>query len=129
MPKEENAVLREAQTAFSDNAHSLLHFRSESQAEVGRAVKKRGLEVAPKTVNNIFEARFPSELRNYTAIAEHFGVPLWIMFIPKLEKEMLRGDGLARLVKLMTDYMDCSDTQRKEVEEAARVLARINKAR
>ena len=45
----------------------------------------------------------PKHLDEYAAVADHFGVPPWVMFIPNLPKEMLEEHKLKDLVQ----HMEC----------------------
>jgi hypothetical protein len=69
-------------------------------------------------------------LSAYAAVAESLGLPaLWPMFIPGTTRDMFEGDAakLKRLVKMVGDYLDCSDTERGHVECMAAGLAKINR--
>ena len=82
-------------------------------------MKRRGLKVATKTINNIVNGRHSPELGNLAAIAEHFKVPLWVMFIPDLPRELLDSDKLHRLTKLVEDYCATEETKRVHIENMA----------
>lgn len=108
--------LQEALEAFGATLEQLLERDDVSQAELGRRMSKGGHDIATKTINNIAKARHPPELDNLAAIADYFGVPLWVMFVPGLKPELLEKDKLQRLIKYVDDYLLCSDEERKHPE-------------
>lgn len=115
--------LQDAHAAFAEKATWLRKRAGLSQIELERAVKKRGDSISQKSVSNIETLKHDSQLGNYAAIAEYFGVPLWVMFIPGLEMDYLEGDRLKRLVSLVGSYMACSEIHQARVEEYAATLA------
>lgn len=119
MARPQSKVLKDALAAYGPKLKILLEQQDLSQPDLERAMKRKGQKVATKTVNNIVNARHSTELGNLAAIADHFQIPLWVMFIPDLPPEMLDKDKLARLVKLVTEYCQCDDTDRKHVENMA----------
>lgn len=127
MPKQEQKPLEEASAAFGDSLGLLLSLRGMSQAGLGRELKKRSYTVSTKTINNIVKGRHPPELGNLSAIAEYFEVPLWVMFIPGLTKEVLQKPQLSRLVMMMANYLACEDPQRMLVEGVTAGYAGLKK--
>lgn len=127
MPHKQNSPLQQAQIAFGENLKELLRRQELSQAGLGRALSRGNGGVSTKTINNIVEARHPPELGNLSTIAEFFGVPLWVMFIPGLPKEMLERSSLERLRKLMDDYLACGDNERRFTENMAAGYAGLKK--
>jgi hypothetical protein len=64
----------------------------------------------------------------YAAVAAHWGLPIWAMMVPGLSKGMFEDlTKMMRLVKLMRDYLSCSETHRTHVEEMAAGLAELNR--
>ena len=64
----------------------------------------------------------------YAEVAAGFGIPLWPMFLPGLTRDMFEDiSKTMRLVKLMRDYLGCSDAHRSHVEHMAAGLAELNR--
>jgi hypothetical protein len=65
----------------------------------------------------------------YTAAAARWGLPVWAMFVPGTTRDMFENDAakIKRLVKFVSDYLDCPDTQRSHIECMAAGLAEINR--
>jgi hypothetical protein len=89
----------------------------------GRILKRKSHQVATKTVNNIVKGRHPSEIGKLSAIAETFGIPLWVMFVPDLPKELLQKPQNDRLTLLIKNYIACTDTDRVHAENIAAAYA------
>jgi hypothetical protein len=70
-------------------------------------------------------------LSAYAAVADHYGLPaVWPMFVPGTTRDMFEDTTkIKRLVQLVSDYLDCPDTQRSHVECMASGLAKINRGR
>jgi hypothetical protein len=69
-------------------------------------------------------------LSAYAAVAAQFGVPAWAMMVPGLTKDMFEDiTKMPRLVRLMRDYLDCSDAQRSNTEAMAAGLAELSRGR
>lgn len=113
----------EAQTAFAQKYQQLLELRDLSESQLGRELKARKTPVNTKTLNNIGNVAHPTQLDNLTAVADYFGLPLWVMFLPGMPKAMLPKPFSDRLVKMMRDYLDCDDADRLEVEKLASIYA------
>ena len=45
------------------------------------------------------------DLKEYAELADHFGVPVWVMFIPDLPREMLDGQKLKGLVQHVEEHV------------------------
>lgn len=90
-----------------------------TQPGLSRALSRGKDEVSTKTINNIVNARNPPQLDNLSTIADYFDVPLWVMFIPELPKELLEKEKLARLQKLVEDYLLCANDERRFAENIA----------
>jgi transcriptional regulator with XRE-family HTH domain len=119
MEKPQSRALMAALAAFGPKLETLLKQRDISQAELGRQLKRRGAKISGKTINNIVNARHPPELGNLTAIADYFNVPLWVMLVPDLPLEMVSGEPLKRLDKMIRDYVACDPEDRKHAENIA----------
>jgi hypothetical protein len=65
----------------------------------------------------------------YAAAAARWDLPVWAMFVPGTTRDMFENDAakIRRLVQLVTDYLDCPDTQRSHIECMAAGLAKINR--
>lgn len=119
MEKEQPKALRDALAAFAPNMVNMLKERGLNQSELWRQLKRRGHEVSPKTVNNLANAKHSSEIGNLAAVADHFGVPLWVMLIPALPPDLVSKGSLERLNKLVQDYIACDPDDRKHAENVA----------
>lgn len=113
-----------ALAAFAEKYQQCLELRGLSESELGRQLKARKTPVHTKTLNNIGKGRHPPKLHNLTAIADYFGLPLWIMFLPGMPKTMLPKPFSDRLITLMADYLECEDGDRLEIEKLAAVYAK-----
>jgi hypothetical protein len=119
-----------AHEALSANVLAILKVREMKRVKLARAVEADGGPVT-KTTYNILSKRHPPNLDNWAFIAKALDVPLWVLLIPGLDKhpDVLRTDGLKRLVKLVDNYMACDDTRRGEAEvvaQAGAILRRSN---
>jgi hypothetical protein len=119
MQKPESDALAVAQAAFAASLTHLLEHTGINESELGRQVNRRAKEVSQKTINNIANARTNSELGNFAVIADYFDVPLWVMLIPGLPKEMVSGEALKRLNKMIQDYIATDPEDRKHAENIA----------
>lgn len=115
----QKSSLEEAQLAFAEKLNYLLERDGLSQAALGRALKARKAGVADKTLSNISRAAHPSQVDNFAAIADHFGLPLWTMFVPELPVEFLDKACNERLAKLVSDYVHCDESDRADIEKMA----------
>jgi hypothetical protein len=113
----------EAQTAYAEKYQQLLELRDLSESQLGRDLRARKTPVNTKTLNNIGNIAHPTQLDNLTAVADYFGLPLWVMFLPGMPQAMLPKAFSNRLIKMMADYLDCDDADRLEVEKLASVYA------
>lgn len=69
-------------------------------------------------------------ISTYAAVATEYGLPIWSMFIPETTRDMFADlTKMQRLVRLMRDYLACSDAQRSHIEAMAVGLAEINRGR
>jgi len=82
-------------------------------------MKRRGRKVSTKTINNVVNKLHSPEIGNLALIAEHFGVPLWVMFIPDLDFAFLEKQNLQKLVALVEDYHSTDEDKRVHIESMA----------
>jgi hypothetical protein len=70
-------------------------------------------------------------LSAYAAVADHYGLPaVWPMFVQGTTRDMFEdATKIKRLVKLVSDYLDCSDAKRGNIEGMAAGLAELNRQR
>jgi transcriptional regulator with XRE-family HTH domain len=126
MRQTQQTTLEVAYAAFAEKLKWLRERHGLSQADLEREMKKRGRAVSQKSVSNIERGEHDSQISNFAALAEHFGVPLWVMLIPGLDTSLLEGDNLKRLVRLVEDYLKVPDGDRAHIENMAAGLARLN---
>jgi hypothetical protein len=82
------------------------------------------------TISNVENLEGDPPLSTYAAAAAEWGLPVWAMMIPETTKDMFTDIAkIKRLVKLMRDYLDCSDSQRSNIEAMAAGLAELNRKR
>jgi hypothetical protein len=63
-------------------------------------------------------------LSAYAASAAHWGLPVWAMMVPGTTRDMFEDiSKINRLVKMVGDYLACSDSQRSSIEGMAAGLA------
>lgn len=127
MPKPQSEALQGALAAFAPKLKYLLERNELSESALGRALKRQGESVSTKTINNLAAARENSKLGTLAVIADHFGVPLWVMLIPKLPNEMIEGDALKRLAGLIDDYVEADAGGRKQIENLAEAFAQVTR--
>lgn len=118
------AVLKDALESFGASLKAYRNLQGISQAELGRIVREKvpgrvSEGFAVKNISNIEAGRYKPELGTLSAIAEAIDVPLWVMFLPGINKEILASPYKERLVRLMRDYMRCDDTGRLHTENMA----------
>lgn len=118
------STLKDALASFGASLKAYRSLQNISQAELGRIVREKvpgriteGFAV--KNISNIEAGRYKPELGTLSAIAEAIDVPLWVMFLPGINKEILASPYKERLIKLMQDYMRCDDTGRLHTENMA----------
>jgi len=120
-----------AHEALSANVLAILKVREMKRVKLARAVEADGGPVL-KTTYNILAKRHPPNLENWAFIAKALDVPLWVLLIPGLDQheDILKADGLKRLVKLVDNYMACDDAKRTEAEivaQAGSIVRRTSK--
>jgi hypothetical protein len=80
--------------------------------------------------NNVENVEEDLPISAYAAAAAHWGLPMWAMVIPGTTRDMFEDlTKMMRVVRLMRDYLDCSDAQRSNIEGMAAGLAEINRKR
>jgi transcriptional regulator with XRE-family HTH domain len=124
MPNQTNPLLQAALANFGVNLRALLGTREMSEAALERELMRRKRKkVSAKTINNIVNNRHPAQIDNLAAIAEFFEVPLWVMFLPELPKELLQNPFKERLVRMVENYLLCDGDGRQNIESIAAVFA------
>jgi hypothetical protein len=69
-------------------------------------------------------------ISTYATAAAEYGLPMWAMVIPGTTRDMFEDlSKMKRLVRLMSDYLACSDTQRGDIETIADDIAELNRQR
>jgi hypothetical protein len=67
-------------------------------------------------------------ISEYAEVAAYFGLPLWAMMVPGLTRDMFEDiSKMMRLVKLVRDYLDCSDAHRTHIDQMAAGLAKLDR--
>lgn len=129
MAKLIDARTQAAQDALSANVLAILGVREMKRVDLARAIESDGGPVS-KTTYNILAKNHPPNLENWAYIAKALDIPLWVLLIPGLDKhiDMLKADGLKRLVKLVNNYIACDDERRAEAEVVAQSGAILKKA-
>jgi transcriptional regulator with XRE-family HTH domain len=123
----EQPPLESGYAAFVEKLKWLRERDGLSQADLERDMKKRGKKVSQKSFSNIERLEHSSQIKNFAAIAAHFGVPLWVMFVPGLDVSLLEGPKLKRIVTLVQDYLACDDTERELIEKMAAGYAGLHR--
>jgi hypothetical protein len=131
MANSAHRLIEEALTAFSQNLQARKDaLRIKDDTELWRSMKaNRKGAISQKTVNNASKGRHDAKLSTLEAIAESVQVPLWIMFIPGLDKRFMETQSKDRLVKLVTDYLASDGAGRGQIENAAALYADLAKTR
>jgi hypothetical protein len=119
--------------AFAKNVAARMEaLEIEDDRKLFQMVKQRSRQAGPseKTVNNAVNARHDAKISTLNSIAEALEVPLWVLLIPGLDKhpDLLRGEGLKRLVRLVENYMTCDDGRRSEAEVVAHAGAILKRS-
>src|SRR5688500_12684896 len=117
MAKFIDARVQAAQDALSANTLAILGVREMKRVKLARLIEADGGPVS-KTTYNILAKNHPPNLENWAYIAKALDVPLWVLLIPGLDQNpnLLKQDGLRRLVKLVANYMACDEAKREEAE-------------
>jgi hypothetical protein len=69
-------------------------------------------------------------LSTYATAAARFGLPAWAMMVPGTTRDMFKDiTKMMRLVRLMRDYLACSDAQRSNIDGMAAGLAELGRRR
>lgn len=114
---------KEDRTAVTQRAAERFKFLRDraglSQLELVAKMKERGLGLSQKSVSNIETTAVDTGFGNLANLADFYRIPLWVVFLPDLTTEMLEGDRVKRLIKLMDDYLACDDTSRTLIEDVA----------
>ena len=113
-------LLRLAQETFSANVLAILEARGMSKAKFAKEAVSKGV-LSKKTVYNVLNAANPPKLETYAEVARLLHVPLWVLLLDDLPERVDLKDptALKRLVRLMDNYLQASDTGRKDIETVA----------
>jgi transcriptional regulator with XRE-family HTH domain len=114
-----------AHSAFAAKLKWLRERQELSQSDVAVEMKKRGQAVSQKSISNLERLEHDSQISNFAAVAAHFGVPLWVMFIPGMDTSMLEAGKLKRLVTMVENYLSLEDADRVHVEAMAAGFAKL----
>jgi len=129
MAKFTDARIRDAQEALSANTLAILAVREMKRVDLARELQANGGPTL-KTTYNILSKRHPPNLENWAYIARALDVPLWVLLVPGLDQhpEILKADGLRRLVQLVENYVACDDSRRREAEIVAQAGAIVKRS-
>jgi DNA-binding XRE family transcriptional regulator len=130
MHRDAKTLLRESKALFAERHKWLREINDATQAGMGREMKlELGKEgVSQKTISNIENLEGDPLISTYAAAAAYWGLPVWSMMVPGTTRDMFEDlTKMMRLVRLMRDYLDCSDTQRSNIEGMAAGLAELNR--
>lgn len=129
MAKIIDSRIQEALDALSDNVVAILKVRRMKKVALARAAEAAGGPVM-KTTYNILSKKHPPNLENWSFIAKALNVPLWVLLIPRLDQheDLLKEDGLKRLVTLVDNYMACDESRRADAETVAHSGAILRKS-
>lgn len=127
MDQSKQDTIRGALSTFVENLKWLRAKSELSQTALGARMTESGTDLSQKSVSNIEKFVVDPGFSNLAAIASHFGVPLWIMILPGIDKDLLEGERLKRVVKLMEDYVACEDAERAHIENLAAAHASVKR--
>src|SRR4051812_20286442 len=108
----------EAWAAFKANALWVIQRRTMSKNDLAKPIEAKGGPVS-KTVYNALGEEHPPNIETMQAIAEQLDLPLWVLMIPNLPKELLEGLERKRFEKLVTDFFVSGETGRSRIAETA----------
>lgn len=119
-------LAREAQSAFSDNVKAAIDVREMKAARLADRGDKN-----KKTVYNVLALGHPAKLESLAKIAEKLDIPLWMLMIPGLaeHRDLLKPGALKPLKAIVDNYLNTSPGRRDDIEECARVCARLSNSR
>jgi hypothetical protein len=109
---------QEAWNAFKANALWVIERREMTKNDVARPIEARGGPVS-KTVYNALGADHPPNIETMQAIAEQLDIPLWILMVPNLPKELLEGAERKRFESIVADFFISNETGRTRIAETA----------
>jgi hypothetical protein len=130
MHRDAKTLLRESKTPFAERHKWLREINGITQAGMAREMKREiGTEgITQKTISNVENLEGDALISTYAAAAAYWGLPVWAMMIPGTTRDMFEDlTKMTRLVRLMRDYLDSSDTQRSSIETVAAGLAELNR--
>lgn len=128
MEKVYHPLVQKALDVISENAYAILGARGMTRGQLGTAAEKAGT-MSRKTVYNILDQDKPPNIESLAPLAELLGVPLWALQLPGLKdhKELLAPGALRRLEEVVANYLASEPHRRRDIEETARVAARLSK--
>lgn len=129
MAQSKQETSRLAIATFVEHLKFLREQTGLSQAGLEKKMKEQGTDLSQKSISHIETFEVDPGFSNLSGIAASFGVPLWVMIVPGLDKDMLQGEKLKRLVRLVEDYMACDDTNRAHVENLAAAYADLKRSK
>jgi CTP synthase (UTP-ammonia lyase) len=97
---------------------------------------RRKSAAAPKTLDdNDLESAIVENLESddppisaFAEVAAQYDLPIWAMVVPGTTRDMFEDiSKMKRLIKLVSDYLDCPDSWRSNVEDLAAGFAEINR--
>lgn len=94
--------------------------------DLGKAIEARGL-ASNKTAYNVLSTEpQPRQLESLAAVAEVLDIPLWVLMIPEIPKELLDGAARQQFITAVQHYIGCDEEGRREIADTARVFHRRN---
>lgn len=116
-----------AWNAISGNVGTVLKLRGMNVNDLASEAERKKRS-ASKTIYNALKQSHPPSYKTLIAIAETLEIPLWLLMIPNLPKELLDSPGRERLLRLVGDYLACDETRHKQVAEFTAGLADLCRA-
>lgn len=130
MHRDAKTLLRQSKELFAERLKWLRETNNATQAGMGREMKRElGTDgVTQKTISNVENLEGDARISTYAATAAFFGLPLWAMLVPGTTKDMFDDlTKMGRLVNLVRNYLDSSESQRSSIEGMAAGLAELTR--
>lgn len=124
MPKSFATRYEEALKSFQTSVELVLEARGMNKNDLGKAIEAKGLASNKTAYNVLSDEPQPRKLESLAAVAEVLDIPLWILLIPEIPKELLDGEARKQLIATVQHYMACDEEGRREVADTARVFHR-----
>lgn len=127
MDKPLHPLTRHAFAVIAENAAAVLEARGMTPGQLGAAAEKAGT-ISRKTIYNLLNQEKPPNIETLAPLAELLGIPLWALQLPGLKnhKELLAPGALRGLVHVVENYLASKPSRRSDIEETARVAARLS---